>query len=100
MSIRIETESNTNSVMAIGRIDALTATEFEDTILPLISENNPSIKINCKKVTYISSAGLRAFILADKKSNNFGGRITITSLKDDLKNIFDIAGLTELFHFV
>ncbi len=94
------TVKNQNQLILNGRIDTLTCQYFEDTLLPLISEEVNHLTLDCTKVNYISSTGLRVFILADKKVQSFNGEITIIGLDDFLKNIFDISGLTALFNFV
>ena len=100
MNITLDTQNATTIAAITGRIDALTAGELEETILPLISDTHPSITLNCTHVDYISSSGLRVFILADKKSQQLNGRVTIEGLNDFLKEIFDVSGLTHLFEFV
>ena len=100
MNITIEKTSNEYTLFIEGRIDTLTSSSLEDACLPLITETTPNITIDCTKVNYISSTGLRVFILADKKSATYNGEVTIKGLNDFLKNIFDISGLTGFFKFV
>ena len=100
MSIRIELKNEKNTITLSGRIDGQTCKEFQDNLMPFITEGEPSIKIDCKKVDYISSSGLRVFILADKKAHRLNGAITIANLNDFCKDVFEISGLTHLFNFV
>ncbi|MGA0242227.1 MAG: STAS domain-containing protein [Candidatus Marinamargulisbacteria bacterium] len=89
----------TNTITVSGRIDTLTAPEFESKLLPRITKTSPKITIACHHVDYISSTGLRVFILAKQKCRLFNGAVVITGLDDFLKDIFDVSGLTELFEF-
>lgn len=100
MNITIKPSDDTTIILIDGRIDTLTATEFETACLPLITAASPNITIDCNKVDYISSTGLRVFILADKKCVAYNGQVTIANLTPFLKNIFDISGLTYFFNFV
>ena len=100
MNITIEKTNDEYTIFVEGRIDTLTAASFEDACLPLITDTTPDIIIDCSNVNYISSTGLRVFILADKKASLFNGAVTIKGLSDFLKNIFDISGLTSFFKFV
>jgi len=100
MNITINKTDTEYTVIVDGRIDTLTSSSLEEACLPLITETTPNIIIDCTKVSYISSTGLRVFILADKKSATFNGEVTIKGLSDFLKNIFDISGLTGFFKFV
>ena len=99
MSIQITSGASPQDVLITGRIDTLTAGEFEEQVLPLITPETPSITLNSSGVDYISSSGLRVFILADKKSQEYNGTITIVGLNDFLKDIFDVSGLTGFFTF-
>ena len=98
MNITIETNNHTIASIE-GRIDTLTAPELETKILPLITEQNATLEFDCTKVDYISSSGLRVFLLADKAAQKNGGIIILSNLNDYLKEIFDISGLTDLFEF-
>ena len=100
MSIQIELKSEKNTIALAGRIDGRTWEEFQENLMPFITESEPSIKIDCKKIDYISSSGLRVFILADKKAHKLNGTITIAHLNDFCKDVFEISGLTHLFNFV
>jgi len=100
MNILIEDTHPTPTVHISGRIDTLTAGDLEEQLLPLITETCPSIILNCENVDYISSTGLRVFILADKKTQSFNGITTIAGLNEFLKEVFDVSGLTDLFTFV
>ncbi|MGD0779085.1 MAG: STAS domain-containing protein, partial [Candidatus Solibacter sp.] len=49
-----------------GRLDAITSPEFEKTCLQCINPDNRRIVLDFEGVEYISSAGLRAILLAGK----------------------------------
>ena len=97
--MNIDINTNTNTMTVSGRIDTLTAPDFETKLLPLITKTSPKIIIDCHRVDYISSTGLRVFILAKQKCRSFNGTVVITGLDDFLKDVFDVSGLTELFEF-
>ena len=100
MSIDISHQEDSNTVVVSGRIDTLTANQLEEQLLPAITEDSATITIDCSAVDYISSTGLRVFILADKKATQMNGSVTIKGLDDFLKDIFDVSGLTDFFNFV
>ena len=50
MSIRIELKNEKNTITLSGRIDGQTCKEVQDNLMPFITEGEPSIKIDCKKV--------------------------------------------------
>ena len=100
MSIDISHDASSNTIVVTGRIDTLTSNQLEDQLLPAITQDSPSITIDCSAVDYISSTGLRVFILADKKATQMNGSVTIKGLDEFLKDIFDVSGLTDFFNFV
>ncbi|MCK5784569.1 MAG: STAS domain-containing protein, partial [Desulfobacterales bacterium] len=50
-----------------GRMDAITATNFTDQMESWIESDLKRFVIECKELDYISSAGLRAILMAAKK---------------------------------
>jgi anti-anti-sigma factor len=51
---------------AHGRVDSTTAKEFGDRLIALIQAGRRRIVVDFKNIAYISSAGFRALILADR----------------------------------
>ena len=98
MSIDISHDASSNTIVVTGRIDTLTSNQLEVQLLPAITQDSPSITIDCSAVDYISSTGLRVFILADKKATQMNGSVTIKGLDEFLKDIFDVSGLTDFFN--
>lgn len=98
MNISIERKDHTIATVT-GRIDTLTANELEHKVLPLITEGKPTLEINCVGVNYISSSGLRVFLIANKATKAIGGSVIITGLGQELRTLFEVTGLTELFEF-
>ncbi len=98
MTIAIERRDHTIATIT-GRIDTLTATDLENKVLPLITDGKPSIEFNCDGVSYISSTGLRLFIKARNAAKNHSGVVIITGISSELRELFDIAGILDLFEF-
>jgi anti-sigma B factor antagonist len=94
-------ETNTNGVVILGvagRLDASNAPSLEAKLLGLIAGGSQRFVIDCAQLDYISSAGLRTLLVAAKRLNASGGKIVLASLKDQIKEIFDIAGFSSIFH--
>lgn len=63
-----------------------------------IKNEIPEIEKVCESVLdYISSAGLRVLLQAAKKLNQISGTLVLCSVKDEVKKVFDIAGLSPIF---
>ncbi len=48
-------------------------------------------------VEYISSAGLRVFLMLARKVKESGGRLALCGLGASVKQVFDLAGFSALF---
>jgi anti-anti-sigma factor len=94
------TEHRTTDIVTLslsGKLDTTTAKAFEEKILAHIESGERRIVIDLAQLDYISSAGLRVFILAAKRLNNANGKMVLCALKDPVKEVFDIAGFTSIF---
>ena len=76
---------------------------FEDTIAsmqaPLVSGDDirTYININLSRLDYVSSAGLRVFLVASKRLTPAGGKVVLCSLQEPVKQVFDIVGFYSIF---
>jgi anti-sigma B factor antagonist len=80
-----------------GRLDASTANKLEEKLLASIDEGERRLALDCSQLDYISSAGLRVLLLAVKRVKGVNGKIVLCALKDQIKEVFDIAGFSSLF---
>jgi anti-anti-sigma factor len=79
------------SVLApVGRLDNETSPEFQVKLLYTVAESGV-VLIDLARVEYISSAGLRALMMASKKSKDANGRLAVVALTPMVKEIFTIS---------
>ena len=81
-----------------GRLDTTTAPEMESAvkeILPGLTE----LTLDFEKLEYISSAGLRVLLSAQKAMNG-QGKMTISNVNETIKEIFEITGFSEILTIV
>lgn len=97
MDITTEKKENYNLVNVSGRLDSTTAPEFENTLLSFLEQGKENI-VNFKDLKYISSSGLRVLLVAAKKLSATNEKLTIISMQDHIKEVFDISGFTDLFN--
>lgn len=87
--------SDTKILHLEGRIDANNVQETEKYLLTSAKETpGAKLVIDAEKLTYISSAGLRALMKIRKLS---GEALTIMNVSQEVYNIFEVTGFTELF---
>ncbi|MDD5061711.1 MAG: STAS domain-containing protein [Candidatus Marinimicrobia bacterium] len=83
-------------VAVSGRLDTVTAPEFEKKILELVTPENLKIILNCADLSYISSSGLRVILMTLKKVKANNGKLIICGLQESIKEVFNICGFTSL----
>src|SRR5262245_7911997 len=94
------TERKTVDIVTLGlsgKLDATSAKTFEEKILTRIESGDRRIVIDLAQLDYVSSAGLRVFILASKRLSSANGKMVLCALKDPVKEVFDIAGFLSIF---
>lgn len=80
-----------------GRLDASAASEVEKKLNPLTDTAQIWIVVSLEKLEYISSSGLRVLLAALKKARKQQGDLRLACLQPYVKEVFDIAGFTQLF---
>ena len=80
-----------------GRLDTANARDFGLLIQPLIDSTAPRIIINCSELTFISSSGLRCFILLQKSIIKNQRSLEIEAMRPEIRKIFDMTGCSSVF---
>ena len=80
-----------------GRFDAHSAGDVEKELNLTISKGARKLLLDMDSVEYISSAGLRLLLAVAKKLRKEQGEIKLCCLKPYVKEVFDIAGFTQIF---
>lgn len=93
-------ESKSGSVVILelnGRLDASTSGILEKKLMDFLDGGEKFFILDFNQLDYISSAGLRVLLMAAKKTNGIRGKVALSSLKEHVKEVFDIAGFTAIF---
>ena len=96
MQLKFNRQDNILIVRVEGRIDGANAREFEETITTSITENDHVVIIDFEKLSYISSAGLRAILLIAKTTGKQSIKFALCSLSDTIREVFDISGFDRI----
>lgn len=80
-----------------GYLDAHTAPDLETAFQRLLGDRKFNIVVNCRDLTYISSAGLGVFMayIEDVRKNK--GDIKLTNMTPKVYNVFDLLGFPILY---
>lgn len=98
MEITEERRADVLILRVIGKLDASTSKNLEDRILPVIAGSQGKLIVELSQLEYISSAGLRVFLLAAKRTDEVRGKMILCSLKDSVRQVFDIAGFSSFLN--
>jgi anti-sigma B factor antagonist len=79
-----------------GRLDTTTAPDLEKEVKGNI-EGVESLVFDFNDLEYISSAGLRVLLSAQKIMNK-QGEMVVKNVSDDLKEIFEITGFSDILN--
>ncbi len=97
MEIDIKKTDNGYQVNLVGRLDTPAAVEAQKNFGELIENADKKITIDCTELKYISSSGLRLFLMLRKETSAKGGHLTVINVNEDIKEVFKITGFLNLF---
>jgi anti-sigma B factor antagonist len=80
-----------------GYLDAHTAPDLETAFQKLMTENKFNIVVNCRDLSYISSAGLGVFMAYVEDVRKNKGDIKLTNMTPKVFNVFDLLGFPILY---
>ncbi len=79
-----------------GRMDTITAPEFEARCLSCLEAGDKRLVVDLGKLEYISSAGLRSILSAAKKLKAAGGDMAFCALSGIVAEVFAVSGFNKL----
>lgn len=94
LNINKKTENGALSVALEGRLDTTSAPQLEGELKGAL-DGVTSLVLDLEGLEYISSAGLRVLLSAQKLMNK-QGEMTITHVNDVIMEIFDVTGFTDI----
>ena len=92
MDINFTKENGSLSVALVGRLDTVTAPEF-DSFLAANYDGSGSILIDCSELAYISSAGLRVLLSAKKRAKS---SLKLTNVCELVMEVFEMTGFADI----
>lgn len=99
MNLEIEhkEEKGIHSLAVTGEIDAYTAPQLREEMLPLTEKEGAVVSVDLSGVEYMDSTGLGVFVAGLKSAKKHGSRLTIQRLTPRVERLFNITGLSEKF---
>ena len=95
MSLNIEKKAGEAVILLKGRLDTTTAPELEK-YLEKELQNMTEIVLDMEELEYISSAGLRVLLMAQKAMNQKNGTLKLIHVNEMIQEVFEITGFTDI----
>ena len=100
MITKIEEADGVMTVYLEGRMDSTVSNETEESLKPVFETESKEIIIDCTKLNYIASSGLRLFLTVLIDTQPQGKRISLKGMKKELLDMFEMTGFSNLFVFI
>lgn len=98
MEIIVNKNGTELTVCPVGKLDTATSPQLQAAIDENIS-GVTDLTFDLKKLVYLSSAGLRVLMSAQKTMNK-QGNMRLSNVNEDIMDILDMTGLTDVFTIV
>lgn len=96
MQIETVQEGDVAVLIPSGRIDSSTATELERACIAQVESGHGKILLDLAGIDYVSSAGLRIFLVVGKMLQKKGGRLALCCLTPMVSEVLAIAGFDRI----
>ncbi len=96
----LKTRNGTSLTVTLnGRLDTVTSPELEKTLEAELGTTQ-ELTFDLSDLAYVSSAGLRIFLMTQKQINRQGGRMTVMHVAPEIREVFDITGFSDFLTIV
>ena len=94
MTIEIKKNNQETIIEIVGRLDTITAPALDKTINEDIGDTK-NLVLDLKGMEYISSAGLRVLLSAQKKMQKIGS-MKVTGVCEEVMEVFEMTGFADI----
>ena len=97
MSTQIQESGDQIIAYFDGRLDTAAAVATAEQVKPLQEAAHKEIILDCTKLEYISSSGLRIFLSIRKDAAAHGSKVIVRNINADIRQVFIMTGFISLF---
>ena len=98
MESKFDKNGSKLSICVKGRLDTVTSRDFMNDLMRKLTEDTVDVDIDCSGLEYISSSGLRAFMVIYKNITPKGGKLALKSVTPQVGEVLNITGMATLFN--
>ena len=94
MIIEKQVTDSAMTIKVIGRLDSVTSPQLEEVTSKEL-EGITDLTFDFSELEYISSAGLRVILISQKTMNN-QGKMRVTGINQEVRDIFEVTGFMDI----
>ena len=99
MDINITRSDGESTLVLDGRLDTVTAPQLQEALMPEF-DDAVQVTLDFSDLAYVSSAGLRVLLLAEKTAQAKGANMKITGVSPEVLEVFEMTGFTGMLNIV
>jgi len=96
--IKVIHEQDRVVVHLFGRLDTAASMEAEKKMSEIAEVGNLPVVMDCRELQYISSSGLRLFLMMLKKGKANRQKFSVSNVSPTIKEIFKITGFLNILN--
>ena len=82
-----------------GRLDTTSAPQLEEVLIPYLNGSG-EVTLDFSQVSYISSAGLRVLLIAQKQVLACGSSMSLSGVSEEIMEVFEMTGFNDIITIV
>jgi anti-sigma B factor antagonist len=95
MEISTKQYKSCDLISVSDRVDSSTSPQFNEALEAITGSGRHNIVVDMTKLEYMSSAGFRALLSAQKECKKFGrGEVVLAAVPERVKEALELAGFT------
>ena len=96
MDISFDTHDGVTVARPRGRLDFAAAAEFQKSLEQAIAARPRALVLDCAGLEYVSSAGLRALLVAARAAKGASAAFCACALVPGVREVFDVSGFSRI----
>ena len=98
MEVKAKQFKHCDLLAVIGRVDSATSPKLSEALDAISAEGRFKIVLDMTELEYMSSAGFRALISAQRNCKRFNrGEVVLANVPGNINSALELAGFTTLF---
>ena len=94
MTVEIEQRADgSHALVVVGRLDGPGAQTLEARITAMVARGDTRVVLDCARMTYLNSAGVRALLICARCCRRAGGSFTVCALHGVCRTVVEVSGL-------